>query len=379
MLKVSKLGYKTAESTPVMVQAGKTVNQEIAMEKEQTDLRILNEANEEIEELEVYWGKKTVSFKILNAGADILEWELPVVAAEWVKGFSKESGKLSPGASEKIEVLCVGGPLKDEEAEAVLYIMSNRGNRQLKLMHLNLDAERDLGLKMIAVGGGTFRMGATEEQLNFGAYDEKPVHNVALDGFYIGKYEVTQAQWEAVMGTTIAELRDRLDPTFPLVGVGDNYPIYYVNWYDAVAFCEKLSQLTGKTYRLPTEAEWEYAARGGLYNDGTMYSGSSYIAHVGWYSVNSNGQTHPVGQLGANGLGIYDMTGNVEEWCSDWYGADYYSSSPTVNPQGPTSGSSRVVRGGCWADVGPRVSARSAAAPNNCSNGRGFRVVCSVE
>ena len=381
-LKVSRLGYKTVESGSIAVKAGNTVRQEIALEKEQSDLRIVNDKNEDIEELEVYWGEK-VSFKILNAGSNILEWEIPRVAAEWVKGFSKESGKLSPGASEKIEVSCAGS---SEDAEAVVYIMSNVGNKQFKLIYRYefLDyTETALGLnmRMVAVQGGAFQMGATEEQGNDADDSEKPVHWVALDGFYIGKYEVTQAQWEAVMGTTIAQQRDKANSSWPLWGVGDNYPMYYVSWNEAVQFCEKLSQMTGRTYRLPTEAEWEYAARGGQHADGTKYAGSNYIGNVAWYKDNCDDKVPPVGQKQSNSLDLYDMSGNVYEWCSDWGDGDYYNYSPSFNPQGPANGSGRVCRGGGWHGnaVNCRVSCRNAPTPDGRYNDLGFRVACSAE
>ncbi|MDE6694403.1 MAG: formylglycine-generating enzyme family protein [Bacteroidales bacterium] len=238
-----------------------------------------------------------------------------------------------------------------------------------------------MNLEMVYVKGGTFEMGAVEEQ-DSGAFDyEKPVHSVTLDDFYIGKYEVTQAQWEAVMGTTIAQQRDTANSSWDLSGVGDNYPMYYISWSEAQEFCQKLSQLTGKKYRLPTEAEWEYAARGGQYADGTRYAGSNTLGDVAWCQANSGSKTHPVGQKKPNGLGLYDMSGNVWEWCSDWFGEDYYSSSPSVNPQGPASGSYRVGRGGSW--YGPmaiyycRMLARSCNTPGLRSRNVGFRVACS--
>ena len=221
------------------------------------------------------------------------------------------------------------------------------------------DKEKTPEIAMVYVEGGTFMMGATEEQGDDAWDSEKPVHSVTLDGFYIGKFEVTQAQWAAVMGTTVSQQRDTAaeyygqDPSdWSLYGVGDNYPMYYVSWEEAQSFCEKLSAQTGKKYRLPTEAEWEYAARGGNNADGTKYAGSGNLDEVAWYRVNSDGEngnvygTHPVGTKRPNGLGIYDMSGNVWEWCQDWYGS--YGSSSAVNPQGPSSGSYRV-RGGCWA------------------------------
>ena len=222
-----------------------------------------------------------------------------------------------------------------------------------------------MSLRMVAVQGGTFKMGATEEQGD--DYDsERPVHNVSLDGFYIGKYEVTQAQWKAVMGTNPSNWK------------GDDLPVEQVSWNEAVQFCEKLSQMTGKTYRLPTEAEWEYAARGGQQADGTKYAGSNTIGDVAWYTSNSGDKTQPVGTKKPNGLGLYDMSGNVGEWCSDWYSSNYYSSSPSVNPQGPSSGSARVRRGGSWfgSALYCRVSDRDHGTPDYRSGFLGFRVVC---
>ncbi|MDE6112253.1 MAG: formylglycine-generating enzyme family protein, partial [Bacteroidales bacterium] len=244
-------------------------------------------------------------------------------------------------------------------------------------------------LRMVAVEGGTFSMGATSEQGDDAGSDEKPVHSVTLDGFYIGAFEVTQSQWAAVMGTTIEQQREKASEYWgedvPLYGEGDKYPMYYVSWEEAQSFCEKLSQKTGKTYRLPTESEWEYAARGGNKSDGTKYAGSNTIGDVAWFGYyddgttgNDNNTTHPVGQKKPNGLGIYDMSGNVWEWCSDWYDSDYYSSSPSVNPQGPSSGSYRVLRGGGWYGSAQycRVSFRDYDTPGNRRYNVGFRVVC---
>ena len=223
-----------------------------------------------------------------------------------------------------------------------------------------------MSLRMVAVQGGTFMMGATEEQGDDVEDDEKPVHSVTLDVFFIGAYEVTQAQWAAVMGTE------------PSYFKGDDLPVENVSWNDAVSFCEKLSQMTGKTYRLPTEAEWEYAARGGQQVDGTKYAGSDNIGDVAWYTSNSSSKTHPVGTKLPNALGLYDMSGNVYEWCSGWYGSNYYSSSPSVNPQGPSSGSNRVFRGGGWNRDAQycRVSNRSNLTPVYRGVNLGFRVVC---
>jgi formylglycine-generating enzyme len=203
--------------------------------------------------------------------------------------------------------------------------------------------------QMILVQGGSFDMGS-----NGGANDEKPMHRVTLSGFYIGKYEVTQEQYERVMGSNPSYFKDS----------GKNAPVEKVTWYDAVEFCNKLSEQEGlqkcysgsgnsikcdfskNGYRLPTEAEWEYAAKGGSKSKGYKYSGSNNLGEVGWYGDNSGVKTHSVGGKKSNELGIYDMSGNVWEWCWDWYGD--YSSSAQTNPHGQGSGSSRLLRGGSW-------------------------------
>jgi formylglycine-generating enzyme len=237
---------------------------------------------------------------------------------------------------------------------------------------------------MIFVQGGSFEMG---DHFNEGSGDELPVHTVTLNSFYIGQYEVTQGEYEAVMGSNPAHYN----------GVGDNYPVYYVTWYNAVEYCNALSIQEGLTpcydtsdwscdfsadgYRLPTEAEWEYAARGGVnWEDDYRYSGcheESELTDYAWYDDNSGSQTHEVETKLPNQLGIYDMSGNVYEWCNDWYDYDYYESSPLDNPLGPGSGSDRVRRGGSWyyfADY-CRVANRSVSFPGYSFYNLGFRVL----
>lgn len=231
---------------------------------------------------------------------------------------------------------------------------------------------------MVYVEGGTFTMGCTLEQGGCGS-DEKPTHSVTLSDYFIGETEVTQALWEAVMGTTVRQQRNKASTLWPMCGEGGNYPMYYVSWDECCEFVKRLNQMTGRTFRLPTEAEWEYAARGGNKSSVYRYSGSNNISSVAWYDGNSGSSTHPVAQKQANELGLYDMSGNVWEWCSDWYGRSYYSSSPQSNPKGLSSGSSRVLRGGSCINNARycRVSDRNYIAPSLYYGNSGFRLVLS--
>jgi formylglycine-generating enzyme required for sulfatase activity len=221
---------------------------------------------------------------------------------------------------------------------------------------------KGVNYKMIKVDGGTFTMGATSEQGSDASDDEKPAHSVTLSSYYIGQTEVTQALWKAVMGSN------------PSYFEGDNNPVVGVSWYDCKKFISKLNKLTGKTFRLPTEAQWEFAARGGNFSRGYKYSGSNNIGDVAWYG-NTGNATHDVGTKSPNELGLYDMSGNVWEWCSDCYG-DYNSKSQT-NPIGPDSGSYRVYRGGSWNfNAGCcRASDRSGTEPGLRFNFLGLRLV----
>jgi formylglycine-generating enzyme required for sulfatase activity len=238
-------------------------------------------------------------------------------------------------------------------------------------------------LTMIPVKGGTFTMGCTPEQGDECDGDEKSVRSVTVGDFSIGKYEVTQRLWKQIMGNSPSNFK------------GDDLPVETVSWNDVQNFIEELNERTGKKYRLPTEAEWEYAARGGNKSKKYKYSGSSDIKEVAWYYENSGdavldeknwdvdklksnkNRTHPVGTKSANELGIYDMSGNVWEWVSDWYG-DYTSGAQT-NPTGPSSGSRRVIRGGSWSGVAGncRVSIRNYGYPGYRFDFLGFRLVLS--
>ena len=273
------------------------------------------------------------------------------------------------------EVKAVRG---DKESKQTVTVAQNGGDTNVKLqfeLKNKTFTVNGVTFEMVAVKGGTFTMGCTSEQGGDCESDESPAHSVTLSDYYIGKFEVTQKLWEAVMGTTVRQQRDKADPSWPMRGEGDNYPMYYVSWNDCKEFIGRLNQLTGANFRLPTEAEWEYAARGGNKNRGYKYSGSNSIADVSWYNDNSGSKTHAVGAKSPNELGIYDMSGNVYEWCEDWYG-DYSGGSQT-DPKGPSSGSSRVSRGGSWYYIARscRVSYRDSFSPVNRYIDLGFRVV----
>ncbi|NLH93406.1 MAG: formylglycine-generating enzyme family protein [Candidatus Cloacimonetes bacterium] len=234
---------------------------------------------------------------------------------------------------------------------------------------------------MVFVEGGSFQMGS-----NDGDSDEKPAHQVRVSSFWIGKYEVTQKEWKEVMGSNPSYWKD------------DKLPVEQISWYDAVDYCNKRSLKEGlrpcysgsgnsitcdwnaNGYRLPTEAEWEYAALGGVKRKGYKYSGSSIISSVAWYDGNSGNKTHEVGTKAANELGIYDMSGNVWEWCWNWYDSAYYTLSPDLDPRGAGLGSYRSLRGGSWyfKDSYCRISNRNGSDPDFRSFNHGFRVVRAV-
>ena len=209
---------------------------------------------------------------------------------------------------------------------------------------------------MIAVKGGTFTMGTPR-------VDESPSHSVTLSDYYIGETEVTQELWNAVMGSNPSNFTGNMQR-----------PVEKVSWDDCQTFISRLNELTGETFRLPTEAQWEYAARGGNKSKGYTYSGSNEIDEVAWYYDNSGGMTHPVKTKAPNELGIYDMTGNVYEWCSDWYGD--YSSAAQTDPTGAATGTYRVRRGGSWDWNATfcRVAHRSGSTPSVFAIDLGLRL-----
>lgn len=228
---------------------------------------------------------------------------------------------------------------------------------------------KDVTFTMKYVKGGTYMMGFTSEQIH-GVANEKPAHKVTVSDFYIGEVEVTQALWVAVMDSAPSYKGGWTDE----FGRGDDYPAYRISWTDALKFIKRLNELTGSTFRLPTEAEWEYAARGGNKSSGYRYSGSNNIDEVSWYDGNSAEMTHPVKLKKPNELGIYDMSGNVWEWCLDWY--ETYSSEYQKDPKGPSKGTYHIDRGGAWNrnNKYSRVTARCYDDPGLRNKNLGFRL-----
>ena len=221
--------------------------------------------------------------------------------------------------------------------------------------------------KMIKVDGGTFTMGPHGNQEADALDWEKPAHSVTLSSYYIAETVVTQALWQAVMGNNPSRFQDNL-----------NNPVEQVSYDDCKEFISKLNALTNKKFRLPTEAEWEFAARGGNKSKDYIYAGSDNLDNVAWYDGNSDDHTHPVKTKAPNELGLYDMTGNVWEWCNDWY--EEYPSTVQTNPQGPDSGIYRVARGDSWnweSAAGYRSSSRTGCIPEYLDYFLGFRLALS--
>jgi len=256
-------------------------------------------------------------------------------------------------------------PIFDVTGDVGSQVTSGTGKEIFWLVTDNTPTGKDLRFKvwagipappgMIYVAEGSFQMGSSN-----GDKDEKPIHTVTVSSFFMDATEVTQAEYRRIMGSNPSNFSGC-----------DECPVVMVSWKDATEYARKVGK------RLPTEAEWEYAARGGNQSTGTTYSGSNDLDRVGWYHDNSRNKTHPVGQKQPNELGVYDMSGGVWEWCADRYSEDYYSQVPSVNPPGPTFGSHRVLRGGSWKYDGSdcRVAARYGSHPGNKLNNSGFRCV----
>ena len=286
---------------------------------------------------------------------------------------------LSEGCLERCEnrLMLLPPPREDFKIEKCSAPQINKSAKKTPRSHKQVQSSKSFVLdfnvngvqfRMKYVEGGTFMMGAPGDDSE-ATDSERPRHSVTLDNYYIASTQVTQELWQAVMGS---------NPSF---FEGDIHrPVEMVSWNDCQEFIEKLSTITGRTFSLPTEAQWEYAARGGKKSKGYKFSGSNNLGDVAWYGGNSNNTTHPVAQKHANELGLYDMTGNVREWCLDRYDSNYYASSPQNNPQGPSSGGNRVLRGGSWLDDPGccRVSYRGDYDPGDRDCIIGFRLSLPV-
>ena len=330
-----------------------------------------------------------VDNKMVRGSNGVAKTTLPVGQHSFVvfcDGYESEEGtvKLKASAPSNLQITLTKETIEESSVNETSQRSQKRVNQQAEVNlsqptitnqvtssvasnsnTISISVKDGVSIDMVKVEAGTFMMGATSEMKDPYS-DEKPVHQVTLtNDYYMGKYEVTQALWQAVMGSNPSNFK------------GDNLPVETVNWNDCQEFISKLNSLTGRKFRLPTEAEWEYAARGGKKSRGYQYSGSRKISDVAWYEGNSRSKTHPVGRKQANELGIYDMSGNVWEWCSDWYGS--YSSSSQTNPTGADSGAGRVCRGGGWCDdaVCCRLSYRYGHTPDSRRTYLGLRLALS--
>ena len=305
----------------------------------------------------------------------ILSMTATSVALRWTDNSSTETGfdvEQSVDSSAYSVLSTVGANVTSTTINAVFDSNKTYSFRVCAKTALNKSAysnalSRTLG-SWVFVKGGSFQMGRNSE-----FSDERPVHSVTLKNYYIGKYEVTVRQYREFVAAT-----GRVFPPAPSWGWNDDDPMVYVSWNDARDYCIWISDTTGKTVRMPTEAEWEYAARGGKFSQGFSYSGSNTIDGVAWSFANSSSRTQTVGTKQPNELGIYDMSGNAWEWCADWYSS--YSSQPQTNPTGPSNGTIKVFRGGSWFDYGLGksdcgVETRYNYTPGSKVYDGGFRVV----
>ena len=314
-----------------------------------------------------------VDNKMVKGMNGVAQTTLPVGQHSYIvfcDGYDSEEGtvKLKASTPSNLQITLSKDATATQQSTVSQPIVAQQPVAQTPITNgdiISIPVKDGISIEMVRVEAGTFTMGATPVMKDPWD-DEKPTHQVTLtNDYYIGKYEVTQALWKAVMGKNPSKFK------------GDNLPVEQVNWKDCQEFLSKLNNTTGKKFRLPTEAEWEYAARGGKKSRGYQYSGSNNISDVAWYEDNSGSKTHTVGSKQANELGIYDMSGNVWEWCHDWKGS--YSSSSQVNPTGANSGSYRVGRGGSWrhAARGCRSSYRNNSTPDNRNDSLGLRLILS--
>ena len=314
-----------------------------------------------------------VDNKMVKGKNGVAQTTLPVGQHSYIvacDGYESEEGtvKLKASAPSNIQITLTKEATAIQQSTVAQPIVAQQPVMQTPVTNsdnISIPVKDGISIDMIRVEAGTFVMGATPEMKDPDD-EEKPAHQVTLtNDYYIGKYEVSQALWQAVMGKNPSNFK------------GENLPVEKVSWNDCQEFLSKLNKITGKNFRLPTEAEWEFAARGGKKSRGYQYSGSNNISDVAWYEVNSGSKTHAVGSKQANELGIYDMSGNVWEWCQDWYGK--YSSSSQTDPTGSNSRFYRVNRGGgCFYTAEfCRSSFRGFIAPDDRGTDLGLRLVLS--
>jgi formylglycine-generating enzyme required for sulfatase activity len=373
--KVEKARHRRDEATwkKVLADVEKTEDVEqkvIALETYLGDPAHLNHQEEAEEKLEDLKADIAATQKLDAARkAAKLKKEAEIKAAEEVRLKEMAAQKQKEEEAREAEMR------KKEEAKAAEERRLREAAEQKRKEEETAARQKNLP-EMISVKGGTFQMGDKDIA--------DPVHKVTLSDFEIGKYPVTQKLWNDIMGNNPSSFK------------GEDLPVEQVSWDDCQEFLKKLSQNTGKKYRLPTEAEWEFAARGGIFSKSFQYAGSNDLNEVGWYWENSGDKklsgewkaeliiqnkcrTHPIGQKNANELGLFDMSGNVFEWCADWY--DKYTSETQTNPAGPASGSYRVLRGGSWGGGarGCRVALRSSNTPEVRNDNIGFRLASSPQ
>ena len=311
--------------------------------------------------------------KFIKGSNGVAEITLPIGQHSFIvacDGYESEEGmiKLKASAPSNLQITLTKEATATQQSTVAQPIVAQQPVAQTPVTNgdnISIPVKDGVSIDMVRVKAGTFIMGATRKMKKPNP-DEKPTHQVTLtNDYYIGKYEVTQALWQAVMDNNPSKFK------------GDNLPVEHVSWNDCQKFLSRLNSITGKKFRLPTEAEWEYAARGGSKSKGYQYSGSNNLSDVAWYWDNSGYETQPVGSKQANELGIHDMTGNVREWCQDFYGA--YNSSPQTNPICNTGELYRVNRGGSWGyhASGCRLSCRVCESYVYCDSYIGLRLALS--
>ncbi len=323
-------GYLEKERVAAAQKVADEKRKQEALERQRREQEAQKKLQMEIDQLEVDIRAKEARRTELKKSVAQKELELKLVQVD-LDACEEDILKLQVKMKAIRETKLNEEPLESIKVQNSQILQPSVADEKVLVIRIN-DV---IQFKMIHVEGGTFTMGATPEQRWEAFGDERPVHQVTLSDYYIGETQVTQALWQAVM-----------DGDNPSRFKGANRPVEMVSWDDCQQFIGKLNELTSKSFRLPTEAEWEFAARGGRNSRDYKYSGSDNPDEVAWFADNSNRETKDVKRKSANELGLYDMSGNVCEWCNDWY--EKYTYSPQTHPQGPSCGSRLVVRGGSW-------------------------------